>query len=531
MPQAKLQKYYFVKEAPDYNELFNFKNADFAHVLGNGQTGSGKSTMLRMFMLRYIERGFTVLAREVGKYDFISRFQYIQDIIDYYKSDEYTQSNKMELIQFWKKKQKEIGEDIVVVINHPSQIQQGKINILTFDTMPGLHEHSQVVMQYHAFLKALRIRREQNPKEFDIVIFIDEANKIMPSINKIPLTKRAGQLVREMVNWMTEWRGYHVKFFLSTHTMNQLHIDARAACGMLLIKQSNRFDAKELMTKELFHISDEEFTSLYKQIQSMDVSKVLYLDRKRQYQMIPIPFAPEKYDVDECKDFIALFDVEPLIKPIDRTWEQVKVISEELLKEIDVEDRRAIFIPKMDEELQIAKVSINDAQFLNYLFSFNDYKDLFEDDWFIERRLLKGVQVYYEKHWLLKDLQARNEELEIIAESNVNSKLVEQQKQERLLQEISLDFDTKKYDEVEAGYLILETNPTIANNPLAELLSISEHKATRLKVKIGKLGLQHERARKQLDINISFLEWYQQNIKKMLLSQQNVSNLTDIQQT
>ena len=79
---------------------FIMKGDYLPHILNNGVSGSGKSTFLVNLALRYIERGYTVIWRELGKYDILTRFMNTQDIIDWYESEHYTGDDREKHIRF-----------------------------------------------------------------------------------------------------------------------------------------------------------------------------------------------------------------------------------------------------------------------------------------------------------------------------------------------------------------------------------------------------------------------------------------------
>lgn len=477
--------------------LYEFDGEDINHALLNGITRSGKSSTLRQLVLRYIEYGYTVVWREVGKMDFISRFQTVQDVIDFYASKyylEYSAETELfdqdQMVSFWKDYQKNVGNDLVVVIDHPSKIQQHKVNILTFDIMNGITSRIQVIVQYYYFFKKLRIDRELTWEDYDLVIFVDEANYIMPTYGKISLSKQTFAMLTDMIGWMNQWAGYHVRFLLSTHVLYELNKDARSMCGLILFKMAERKDSKELMQHELFHLSNEDFLALYKQLQSLPPGEVLYIDKSKEHQVVPVPWHERKYNVKDCRHFIDSFNVKPIVKPIDRSWKEVKRITNFLFSQMEEDDIQRIFYDVIDEETNKITTKIKIHQFYDFLFRYDDFQELFGDNEFLKEYLIRGVMVYYENH-------------------NLEEKVDEKQQQKNTMLQIRDAYIHGQLDTMEAVILTLEIDPHISNKKLAEYLDLPERGpkgASKLKVKYQEKKYAH--THDIINRSLSLLEYY-----------------------
>ena len=486
----------FFKPGVDIKELYEFDGDNISHIISVGITRSGKSTKLRQMALRYIEYGYTVIWREVGKFDFISRFQNTQDVIDYYKSKRYKYKDKEKLIQFWQDYQEVYGDDLAVVIDHPDQIQQHKINILVFNLMDSITTEEHVIDQYHEFFRILRLDRELNWEEYDLVIICDEANDLMPTMNKIQLTRNGLKKVSEMTWWLRQWAGYHVRWVLSTHTIYQLRKDARAMCGLILFKKAEKNDSKELMQHQLFHLEDSEFLDVYKKIKSLDKSEVLYIDKENNYQFIPVPWHPKKYKVKQCRHFIEGFDVKPLIKPIKRDWTEVKRIAKLLVDNMDEKTHKKVFYMTYDEKEQKAKINLKLSQFYDYLFSFEEFKGLWGDHEFIKEYLISGVLVYYENHYG-----------QTLVQEKVNK--------EEQIEQLRYRYLDGEIDLMEGFILALELNPKLSSKKLSELFNIGERgKHGSPAYKLLYKDLKHAHARDPKHQGLSLLDYYrlQKNI-------------------
>lgn len=408
-------------EKADQSQIYNFQDDDVNHIILDGVTRQGKSSTLRVYVLNFIRKGFTVVWREVGKFDIISRFQCVQDVIDYYEryygfENEYGEwvipSDKEEILDFWYWYQREKGNELVVCIDHPDKIQVGKINVLTFDVMDGIsNNRGNVITQYFYFMQIYKIFRETHWENYDLVFFIDEANYIMPGRGKYTPPKHIKPMIQDMVSWMTQWAGYHVKFLLSTHKSYELNDDAKSQCSLMMFKRAIRKDAKELMMYELDYLDDDNFIETYNKIKVIPKDTMLYIDNERRYTFLKIPFHPRKYTVKACIEFIDQFDCKPIVRAISRTNKEVKKINDFLYEKITDKIMDKIFIPKRDKETQIAKVIFNQPQFLSYFFEFEEFKDLYEDDWFIQRRIIPNFITHYENKFLTQKLAEREKEL------------------------------------------------------------------------------------------------------------------------
>lgn len=441
-----------VKDMVDLKSAYSFQGDYLPHILVNGVSGSGKSTLLVLLALRYVEGSYTVIWREMGKYDILSRFMCVDDIIDFYES-EYQGANQEKLVIFWKKYKEKIGEPIVI-ISSVEEIQKNKINIVVWDIIKECSSKEVLIQQYYEFFKILRFKREISWTENDLVVMLDEANHLIPTLIKNPFKSVRRQII-EQTWWLTQWRGFHVRFVMSTHSTRQLNLDARSQCGLFFFKQSDRRDVKDVMSHELFHLEQEEFMEVYQRVQGMEVNEVLYIDAQRRYKLLPVAWIPKKYALDEILEFIQSFNPKPIIQPLDFSWKGAKRIAWKIFQAMTESDYKRIFFA--EERENYVKIIVKFHQFYNFLFQFKELSMLFGYYDFLDA-ISKNVLCFYEDQFM-GSYQAK--------ESLLMDKVVE-------ITESNLTIESKVY-------AILEIDDSISARKIASWLDIGDNRANKLK--------------------------------------------------
>jgi hypothetical protein len=419
---VKRTKIQIVKDMVDLKSAYSFQGDYLPHILVNGVSGSGKSTLLVLLVLRYIEGGYTVIWREMGKYDILSRFMSVQDIIDFYKSEDYTGANREKLIEFWEK-YATIYDNPLKVISSVEEIEQNKINIIAWDIIKECSSKEVLIQQYYQFFKILREQRELKWEQNDLVVILDEANHLIPTLTKNPYKKVRKQII-EQTWWLSQWRGFHVRFVMSTHSTRQINLDARLQCGLFFFKQSDRKDVKDVMSHELFHLEQDEFLEVYQRVQGMQVNEVLYIDAQRRYKILPVTWIPKKYGLDEILEFIRGFNPKPIIEPLDYTWRGAQKIAIQLFDEMNERDHKRLFF--VDEREHYIKIQMKVHQFWNYLFEFKELRMLFCQYDFLDA-IGKNVLCLYEEFFLPNQERERVSLLEKIV-GIVDSDLTDESK-------------------------------------------------------------------------------------------------------
>ena len=385
-------------EAINLETAFSFDGDYLPHILVNGISGSGKSTLFVNLILKYLVRGYTVIFREMGKFDLISRFQCVQDILNWINSEYYINDDKEQMLAFWNKYERKHGNPIVVISN-PYEIQKYKINLLVFDILKETKNKSVLIDQYYHFFLQLREKRETDWENNNLVVFLDEANHIIPTFSKNPHKALYGKVL-EMTWWLSQWRGFRVRWLMSTHSVAQLNNDARLHCGLFFWKKSNKNDSKAIVQHELFHIDDDQFNEVYRRIQALQPNETLYIDDRNNFKFLTVSWIPKKYSLVDMLDFIYSFNPKPIVAPVNRSWEGVKKIATHLIKNLNEGLIEKLFYQEFDDKTNTVKLRVRMHQFYDYLFSFKEYKGLFGDHELIKEYLIKSFLVEYENNVL-----------------------------------------------------------------------------------------------------------------------------------
>jgi hypothetical protein len=458
------KKIFIQKDYPNLDHVSELSDDFLCHMLLDGVSRSGKSTLLAGIVLRFIEKGYTVLWREVGKFDLLRRFQNKQDIIDHLVSIKASKKR----IQFWKKYK---GNPFV--IKNDDNLERNKINIFCFDLVSKSIQG--LILQYYELLRRIRMDRELNWfTKGDLAIFIDEANDIYPSPAKLP-SKGVFNFISEMAYWMRQWAGYHVKKVITTHKLTQLNSDVRGQCSLRLFKALDVKDRNIVMKEDLFELGGDEWADAFvklKNIKTM-VDKVLYIDLEGVWGFIPVTYIPKIYTPQQCRDFIRDSDIE--IKEIieSNEWLRAIAMAEEIYPKIKERPLMWLFEEKENGWIIYANIK----QIEHFILTKKEYS------WLVHQT--RTLNIVLKNLARMKELDYNNEN--DAPQTEEDKRLEEEARWERLT-EIA-DSDVTNTDKV---YDIISEYVNTTGKELEALLEIEAKEALYL-IKVTKIKLARKR--------------------------------------
>jgi len=270
----------------DLNKLFDHDG----HILIEGQTGYGKTTLLLTLVKRFIQEGWKVLYRDDGGLEFGYLARYVST-------------------QIFVPEGKDIQLNIsgfnakVVRTNDPKTIIEETynnnypFNVIVFDAYAIQAED---IAEFFSGVFGMLIHKcQQTPrsKKERLLFSIDELNDLV-SPRGMGTTPTHSKLRGLFETNIRKLRKHKVRLLSSSHRFTQIPRSVRSQCDHIFIKKSYGADIWDFMSRALITANNKTFWKVLRNVVSMPRNKFLYFDPDRKFDFGTFLDIPRDPNVD-----------------------------------------------------------------------------------------------------------------------------------------------------------------------------------------------------------------------------------------
>ncbi len=264
----------YLKEPPlSFTDMGRFFQGGM-HGLVVGITGSGKTTLLLSLLDAFLDRGYTILARDDGGLESLNLLYKVPMRIWIPEGCELKMKteHKHDIANFdWK----EPGEILDRVNEYP-------FNLVVFDAFcidPGTS-----ALFYSTLFRSLIFKCMQTPpaKKKKLIFSVDELNDLIQP-KGFELSSQHSS-VRSLIEYnIRKLRKHKVTLLATTHRFTQLGISVRSQFSYIFMKQSYGWDAWDFISKSLATQNNKVFWATLKDISTFDRRFFYLFDYKNNF--------------------------------------------------------------------------------------------------------------------------------------------------------------------------------------------------------------------------------------------------------
>lgn len=249
------------------------------HMLVIGITGSGKSTLLLTLLRNFVERGFTVLARDDGGLEATYLLPFTP--ITYWvpegcrlkiRNQDEARLNEYEVREYdWRNP----GE----ILDH---VFESPFNLVVFDAFcidPGMSAVFWAELFKTLIFKCMQTPRSEKEK---LIFSVDELNDLIQP-KGYELTRKHSN-VRALIEYnIRKLRKHNVTLIATSHRFTQLGISVRSQFSYIAVKKSFGWDAWDFLSKSLATQNNKVFWAILKDVTTMGPEYFYLFDYKNNF--------------------------------------------------------------------------------------------------------------------------------------------------------------------------------------------------------------------------------------------------------
>jgi len=294
-----------VQTFTDINDLFEGDG----HILIEGKTGYGKTTLLLTLLKRFLDDGWKVLYRDDAGCEF-------GDLAKYFKTQIFIPEGEGISLTI-----RGFDADIVRT-NSPKKIidmtYKGNypLNIIVFDAYVV---NPAVSAKFFAKLFMQLIHKcQQTPrrKKQPLIFSIDELNDLIAPHGRGITGAHESLLGLFEVN-TRKFRKHKVKLISTTHRFTQISINVRSQCDHIIVKKSYGADIWDFMSRALVTANNKTFWKVLRKVIAMPPNMFLYFDPNGHFDFLTFLDIPRDPNID----------VEPLgvVEALEKDQKKIKM--------------------------------------------------------------------------------------------------------------------------------------------------------------------------------------------------------------